>query len=187
MNTKDYNYTIKAVIVGEYGVGKSSILSRYCDNIYNDNYLCTIGADFYRKIIDLNGYQIKMHLWDTAGQEKYQALTPSYFRGAYVILLVFDLTNLASFKKLGKWMREVNGYKVVLIGNKSDLKNREVPQSYINEFISEYKVSYFETSARKDNNIVNLFSSIVSEFLTEIEDYKTPKEVAIDETCSFCY
>ncbi|AYV85778.1 MAG: rab family small GTPase [Satyrvirus sp.] len=102
-----YDYTIKLVIAGEYNVGKSSIMTVYCDNIYSDIYNSTIGVDFRTKTILMNGKKIKVQIWDVAGQDKYRQIATVYYRGASGIILVFDLTNIISFAKLDIWINEI--------------------------------------------------------------------------------
>merc|ERR1712156_1407244 len=93
----DYDYLFKFLLIGDSGIGKTSILSRFSDNEFLTNFIPTIGVDFKIKTIDLNGKTIKLQLWDTAGQERFQAITNAYYRGAMGILIVYDITNSKSF------------------------------------------------------------------------------------------
>lgn len=94
---EDYEYLLKIVILGSAGVGKSSLLLRYIDDIFEDSYVCTIGVDFKVRTIQVQEKTVKMQLWDTAGQEKFKQITSSYFKGSHGCLAVFDITNSESF------------------------------------------------------------------------------------------
>ena len=93
----DHDYLLKIVLIGDAAVGKSSLLFRYIDDIYEDNYTCTIGVDFKIKTIDIQNKRVKLQIWDTAGQERFRPITSCYFRGAHGCLAVYDITNRESF------------------------------------------------------------------------------------------
>jgi Ras-related protein Rab-1A len=121
-----YDFILKYLIIGSSGVGKSSLLLRYVDDEYSDQHIVTIGVDFKIKTMDVNGKKIKVNIWDTAGQERFKGITSSYYKGAKGIMIVYDLTDLESFKKINDWMIEIeknapNDVYKILIGNKSDL------------------------------------------------------------------
>ena len=97
---EDYEYLLKIVILGSAGVGKSSLLLRYIDDIFEDSYVCTIGVDFKVRTIQVQEKTVKMQLWDTAGQEKFKQITSSYFKGSHGCLAVFDITNSESFDSI---------------------------------------------------------------------------------------
>src|SRR5687767_1706135 len=102
-----YDYLVKLIIIGDSGVGKSTIMSMYCDDTFMENYVSTIGVDFKVKIIDVNDKIAKVQIWDTAGQERFKSITRSYYKDANGVLLVFDLTNRQSFIKLEQWINEI--------------------------------------------------------------------------------
>lgn len=162
----DYDYIYKILIIGNSGVGKSSILLRFTDNIFKDSFISTIGVDFKVKTIQLDNRIIKLQLWDTAGQERFKTITHSYYRGAHGVILVFDLTDKDSFNNLEMWLNEIKSYNgneipILLVGNKEDLReDRKITEEEINEFVKEKSLVYLETSSKDDVNIYKIFESI---------------------------
>jgi len=162
--SSDYQYIFKLILIGNSGVGKSSILNRYMNKTFEESYKCTIGVDFLMKSIEVKGKTVKLQLWDTAGQEKYKSMVASYYRGANVALVVFDITNHSSFDSLPQWIE--NYYKngpdqknIILIGNKKDLADqRQVSQAEAESFSETNNMIYFETSAKEGDNIEYIFN-----------------------------
>ena len=121
-----YDLIFKTVIIGESGVGKSNLLTRFLNNTFTHDQKATVGVEFGTKKMVIEGSTVKAQIWDTAGQERYRSITNAYYKGAKGALLVFDLTNEESFHSVDKWLKElrneadINIY-VILIGNKSDL------------------------------------------------------------------
>lgn len=155
----------KCIIIGDQYVGKSSICRKLVKKDFSYEYQSTIGVDFFIKIFNINNKNIKLQIWDTAGQEKYKAITSSYYNNARLILFVFDLNNESSFLNLKKWIDNVDNYcddniKKILIGNKSDLQCF-VNESDILKFTYQNNLEYYECSAKLDN-IDNLFFEILS-------------------------
>ena len=95
-----YDYLFKILLIGDSGVGKSSTMIQYCDNIFNDNHISTIGVDFKIRTIEVDSKTIKLQIWDTAGQERFRNITSSYYRGAHAIILMYDITNLETFQMM---------------------------------------------------------------------------------------
>ena len=112
-NTKmnsEYDYLFKILLIGDAGVGKSTMLLKFVDDIFTTSYLSTIGVDFKIKTIELDNKIIKLQIWDTAGQERFRTITSSYYRGAYGIFVVFDLTQLDTFTNVQMWLNEIEKY-----------------------------------------------------------------------------
>ena len=178
-NPSDYQYIFKLILIGNSGVGKSSIIQRYMKNTFEESYKCTIGVDFLMKTLNLNGKTVKLQLWDTAGQEKYKSMVASYYRGANVALVVFDITSHASFDSLPVWIE--NYYKngpeeknIILIGNKKDMEeSRQVTQQEAEIFSETNNMMYFETSAKEGDNIEYIFTYAAEKLL---EYYGKPDE-----------
>jgi small GTP-binding protein len=178
-NPSDYQYIFKLILIGNSGVGKSSIIQRYMKNTFEESYKCTIGVDFLMKTLNLNGKTVKLQLWDTAGQEKYKSMVASYYRGANVALVVFDITNHASFDSLPVWIE--NYYKngpeeknIILIGNKKDMEeSRQVTKQEAEIFSETNNMMYFETSAKEGDNIEYIFTYAAEKLL---EYYGKPDE-----------
>ena len=178
-NPSDYQYIFKLILIGNSGVGKSSIIQRYMKNTFEESYKCTIGVDFLMKTLNLNGKTVKLQLWDTAGQEKYKSMVASYYRGANVALVVFDITSHASFDSLPVWIE--NYYKngpeeknIILIGNKKDMEeSRQVTKQEAEIFSETNNMMYFETSAKEGDNIEYIFTYAAEKLL---EYYGKPDE-----------
>lgn len=165
-NLNDIMY-IRCLIIGDSGVGKSSIALKYTENKYNNNIINTIGVEFYSKTIKKNNNLIKFQIWDTAGQERYRTLSVSYYRGTDVVILCYDITKKETFYNLDKWIKEIKTHArediyIILCGCKNDLDNRRLisynqAETYAN--INGFK--YFELSAKSGNNINELFEHIM--------------------------
>ena len=177
-NEKKYDYIFKLILIGNSCVGKSSIIQRYIQKTFNDEYTCTIGVDFFMKTLDINDNLIKLQLWDTAGTEKFKSITTGYYRGANAAFVVFDLTSRISFDSVSEWIQNYYYYSnpnseknVVLIGNKSDLKeNREISDEEINKFAINNNIKYFETSAKNGNNIEECFYYIAEKLMKDMKE-----------------
>ena len=164
---------MRVITLGESGVGKTSIIRRYIHNIFDENNLSTIGLNFSFKEVKLkNGKSINIKLIDTAGQEKYKALAKSYFKNVDAVLFVFSLNNQDSFDNMKNWINLFNdnhngkeGIPKYLIGNKADEK-REVQKNMVDEFLSKNKYKYFETSAKDNNGIDELFQELSEDLYT---------------------
>ena len=170
MNSRKFDYTIKTVIVGDSGVGKTCLLVRFIRDFFNDCTQPTLGVDFLSKIVDTSqGHRVELQLWDTAGQELFRSVTRGYYRGSAVAYLVFDLSSNASFINIERWLsdiKEVAPPKIVtvLIGNKSDLTDKvSVKDEDIQEFIKKHNMKYYVVSAKTGNNVEAAFLSCIEE------------------------
>ena len=178
-DSKELN--IKIIVVGDSNVGKSALLNNYLGNEFSKDITPTVGLENKSKIINIRGLKAKVQIWDTAGQEKFNALTQQYFRNADGILLVFDLSNKSSFKHIKEKYKETkqkSGHKSkkILVGNKNDLKdNIKVTQDEIDEF-TKGKLQYFETSAKEDYQVKTAFESLIN----LIVDKKSNDELLAD-------
>jgi Ras-related protein Rab-1A len=166
----EYDYLFKLLIIGDSGVGKSSLLLQYIDSIYADNYISTIGVDFKIKTIDLDGKQIKLQIWDTAGQERFRTIISSYYRGAKGVILVYDVTDTESFRNLEYWLNEIkihccDNIPKLLIGNKCDVIKRTVTKHEGELFAEINKIDFIETSAKTSENVEEAFKKLVLELL----------------------
>ncbi len=164
---QEYDYLFKVLLIGDSGIGKSSLLLRFADDGYNEGYISTIGVDFKIRTINMGEKVIKLQIWDTAGQERFRTITSSYYRGAHGIMVVFDLTDESSFKNVEKWFIEIDRYGNdqvcrILIGNKADLTNkRVVSRERAETFAIQNGMEYIETSAKKNHNVNLAFEAIV--------------------------
>lgn len=169
----EYDYLFKIIVIGDSGIGKSSILFRFADDIYNDNYISTIGVDFKIKTIYINGKMIKLQIWDTAGQERFRTITTSYYRGAHIIFLCYDITDRQTFLNLDMWNNEIKKFsnpnvKVVLCGTKMDLiYYRQVSREEGHSYADKYGYEFYETSAKNNKNIDELFEKTSERLLND--------------------
>lgn len=164
---EDYDYQLKVVLIGDSGVGKSSILLRYTDDRFSDHQPTTIGVDFKTKYETVQGKRLKVAMWDTAGQERYRTLTTTYYRGAHGAILVFDVTRQDTFSNLNAWLDELSnadtgrGIVKLLIGNKVDLPNREVSFEEAELMAKTKGMLYIETSAKTKKGITETFHEMI--------------------------
>lgn len=182
---ENYDLLFKVLLVGDSSVGKTSVLLRYTDETFHAEFQSTIGVDFRIKTISMNNKVLKLQMWDTAGQDRYRNLVSSYYRGARGLIIVYDITNKASFENVPKWIEECNlrvdiAIPKVLIGNKSDLnKNRQVSFEEGKEISERLGMRFFETSAKNNENIKEVFEGLGREMLEEC----TRNEKVAGKTC----
>ena len=173
-HTKRYDYLFKLLIIGDSGVGKSSILNRFTDDTFNPAFISTIGIDFKVKTIKINDSLIKLQIWDTAGQERFKAIMTAYYRGATGIFLVYDITNQKSFDNVKSWLHNIKTnnpevISVTLIGNKSDLENKRIISTDAGKkFAKENDLDFYETSAKNSDNIEQIFTTASKKLLLNI-------------------
>ena len=163
------NYTkkFKVVLLGESAVGKSSILSRFAKNEFDDMQESTIGAAFFSKVYSLEeiNESVFLEIWDTAGQERYKSLAPMYYRNASLIMIVFDITNYPSLVYAKSYLSKVKLHCpdsfICLVGNKCDLTHsRQVSKQMAHDLANEYNIPYFETSAKTGAGIHEMFTPV---------------------------
>ncbi|KAH8553991.1 ras family-domain-containing protein [Umbelopsis sp. PMI_123] len=156
----------KLVFLGEQSVGKTSLITRFMYDTFDNTYQATIGIDFLSKTMYMEDRTVRLQLWDTAGQERFRSLIPSYIRDSSVAVVVYDITNRNSFLNTAKWIDDVrvergNDVIIVLVGNKTDLnEKREVSVDDGEKKAKEYGVMFIETSAKAGHNVKTLFRKI---------------------------
>jgi len=169
MTDSNYDYLFKVVLIGDSGVGKSNLLSRFTRGEFNQDSKSTIGVEFATRSINVDGKTVKAQIWDTAGQERYRAITSAYYRGAVGALLVYDIAKHATYVNVTRWLKELRDHAdsnivIMLVGNKSDLKHlRAVPTEEAKAFASENGLSFIETSALDASNVESAFQHILTE------------------------
>ena len=175
VQTNDKSYQFKINLVGDSSVGKTSLLSRFVNDKFEQKYRCTIGVEYKCKNISIDDNSIKLQVFDTCGAEKYRCITRSYYRSAKGIFLVFDLTNPISFAKLEDWLIDIlnsapKGVEIFLIGNKKDLESRRnVSKRVIENILSKHSIkNYIETSALTGEGVIEAFHKM-SEILMDKE------------------
>jgi len=165
----EYDYLFKVVLIGDSGVGKSNLLSRFTRNEFNLESKSTIGVEFATRSIEVEGKTIKAQIWDTAGQERYRAITAAYYRGAVGALLVYDIAKHTTYENVERWLKELrdhadNNIVIMLVGNKSDLRHlRAVPTEDARNYAERQSLSFIETSALDSTNVETAFQNILTE------------------------
>lgn len=165
----EYDYLFKVVLIGDSGVGKSNLLSRFTRNEFNLESKSTIGVEFATRSVQCAGKTIKAQIWDTAGQERYRAITSAYYRGAVGALLVYDISKHVTYENVEKWLKELREHAepnivIMLVGNKSDLRHlRGVPAEEARAFAEKHNLSFIETSALDSTNVEAAFQTILTE------------------------
>jgi small GTP-binding protein len=179
-------YIFKYIIVGDSGVGKSSINLQFTNNKFNDNHGITIGIDIGIKSVNVNNKQVRIQIWDTAGQEIFKSIIHAYYKGVRCVLLVYSVTNASSFKSLDKWLTEVKQLVddpyIILIGNKADIDtDRQVSIAEGKQFATKNNMEFFETSAKNQINIDNVFIESATNILNLIDKKINSKSSNIKE------
>jgi Ras-related protein Rab-1A len=175
-----YDYLFKLLIIGDAGVGKSALLTRYCDGTFSGGYLATIGVDFKTKTINVDGKSVKLQVWDTAGQERFRTITSTYYRGAHGIVVVYDSTNKASLDSVKNWMAEIDRFASpqcarILVATKCDLETmRQVSSAEGKKFSESMNVPFAESSAKEDMNVSSSFELLAANILTNMKNNPTP-------------
>jgi len=169
----EYDFLFKMLVIGDIAVGKSSLLLRFSENIWRENYLPTIGVDFKIKTVVIDGKTVKLQIWDTAGQERFRTFTASYYRGAHGAIIVYDCTNRQSFENVKKWLQEVDtntaGLCKLIVGNKSDLVDEKVVDTESGKALAEMlNVPFLETSAKEFKNVNEAFITMASHIKNSI-------------------
>ncbi|OHS96204.1 small GTP-binding protein [Tritrichomonas foetus] len=165
---KKVDFSVKTVIIGDSGVGKTCVLTRFTRDFFDETSQPTLGVEFLAKIVETPQNRIELQLWDTAGQELFRSVTRGYYRGSVIAYLVFDITSHISFDNLEKWIADIKEVALpnvitVLIGNKSDLADsRQVTQAEIEAFAKDHKMDYFEVSAKTGDRVVEAITSCLS-------------------------
>ncbi|CAB4311798.1 unnamed protein product [Prunus armeniaca] len=183
---EECDYLFKAVLIGDSGVGKSNLLSRFSKDEFRLDSKPTIGVEFAYRNIKVGDKLIKAQIWDTAGQERFRAITSSYYRGALGAILVYDITRKLSFENVSKWLRELREYGnsdmvIVLAGNKLDLSHsREVSEEEGKNFAETEGLCFMETSALENVNVERVFLDMISK-IHQITSQKI-LEAKLDET-----
>jgi len=170
-----YAYLFKYIIIGDTGVGKSCLLLQFTDKRFQPVHDLTIGVEFGARMITIENRQIKLQIWDTAGQESFRSITRSYYRGAAGALLVYDITRRETFNHLTRWLEEARqnanqSMVIMLIGNKSDLDHRrQVSKEEGEQFAREHNLIFLETSAKTAANVEEAFINTAQKIYDNIQ------------------
>lgn len=168
-DARPFDILLKILLIGDMGVGKSCLLLRYSDDIFNAAHVSTIGVDFKIRTVVKDEKVIKLQIWDTAGQERFRTITQSYYKGAHGVIVVYDVTKRDSFSNLSTWFADVRESSepdvcCLIVGNKCDLeKQRQVTREMGENFASEHGFPFVETSAKNAVNVETAFAQMVDE------------------------
>ena len=164
---------VKIMLIGNSNVGKTSIIKRYCKNIFSKSHISTVGIDLETKNIKIGKQIINLQLWDTAGQERYRVLSKNYYNNSDAFIIVYDITNSKSFENVTNWIMQIKenaseNVKIVLFGNKSDLEDQRI----INEeegkkFGKDNNINFYETSAENGANVEKAIIDLVKEVIND--------------------
>lgn len=169
--SSEYDHLFKILLIGNSAVGKSSLILQFVENSWNEIFVPTIGVDFKIKTLNIDDKRVKLQIWDTAGQERFKNITAAYYRGALGVMLVYDITDIETFKALNSWLIEIekNANKNVvklLVGNKIDLEEqRKITYQQGSEFAESYGMSFIETSVKNNANVNEAFEKLGREIM----------------------
>ena len=188
-NLQEHNYLFRICLLGDAGVGKTSILSRFCDNTFKENYNNTIGVDFRLITLKQDNIISKLHIWDTAGQERFRSLASNYINNAHGFIFIYDITDLDSFNHVINWVDMALGKnpKTVvnfLVGNKSDNdEERKVSKEEAKNLAKEKNLFFLETSARNNDNIQKLFYFFLFELIKyyKVNKYQESEKIVLKQ------
>ncbi|CAH1802605.1 unnamed protein product [Owenia fusiformis] len=172
---REYDHLFKLLIIGDSGVGKSSLLLRFADNTFSGTYITTIGVDFKIRTIDVNGEKVKLQIWDTAGQERFRTITSTYYRGTHGVIVVYDVSSGESFANVKRWLHEIDQncdvVNRILVGNKDDDPERKVVLTEdAQRFADQMGIQLFETSAKENINVEEMFMAVTKLVLSTKKD-----------------
>ncbi|KAG7202187.1 hypothetical protein KM043_015866 [Ampulex compressa] len=158
---REYDHLFKLLIIGDSGVGKSSLLLRFADNTFSGSYITTIGVDFKIQTVEIDGEKVKLQIWDTAGQERFRTITSTYYRGTHGVIVVYDVTS----------------------GNKNDEPNQKVVLTEdAQRFANQMGIQLFETSAKDNINVEEMFMAITRQVLRTKKERKERQAIQTNET-----
>ena len=168
-------YKLKIILIGDSGVGKTSLLSRYMGEEFVANKKCTLNAEFKIKSIKIDdSTSAQITIWDTCGQEKFRSMTSQYFKEAHGIILMFDVCDKRSFADLDIWLKEIKAkaekddVSIILVGNKIDLKFRNISYEDAKNFANNKDLNYYETSSKEGTNIESPFENITKDIIEKM-------------------
>jgi small GTP-binding protein len=179
---RDHIY--KILLLGDSSVGKTCLLLRYSEDKFIDNHITTIGLDYRLKIVNISPQtNVRLQLWDSAGQDRFKAITKNYYKGAHGIVLVYDITSEQSFLNIKNWISQIreytDGVKIVLVGNKIDIPQiRTVNYDQGVRLAKEYRIKFYECSAKNNIGVNDVFSQLVEEIYESFKDVRN--EVAVN-------
>ena len=168
-DSEEYEMMIKVILIGDSGVGKTNIMNKFLKNQFLEDSKATVGVEFGSKLFIQQGHKIKAQIWDTAGQEKYKAITSAYYKGSKGALVIYDITQKETFANIEKWVNDLKckgdpKITIIIIGNKNDLEEkRQISKEQGEEKAKSFGCAFLETSAFSGDNIEKAFEMMVKE------------------------
>lgn len=188
-----YDYIFKVIFLGSASVGKTALLSRFCDDVFTDSYQSTIGIDFRIKTIKLGDKSIKVQIWDTAGQERYQSIATTHYKGTDGVFCVFDICSKETFEKVKENIKKCTNIvaipdsSIFIIGNKNDLTRREIEKETGEELANDLNAHYYETSAKTGENVCLIFEELCKNIiknknLSDLPNHSDRENLSVEKT-----
>eukprot|EP00823_Brevimastigomonas_motovehiculus_P000465 TRINITY_DN10580_c0_g1_i1.p1 TRINITY_DN10580_c0_g1~~TRINITY_DN10580_c0_g1_i1.p1 ORF type:complete len:218 (+),score=25.62 TRINITY_DN10580_c0_g1_i1:36-689(+) len=170
--SESYDYLLKLLLIGNSGVGKTSLLLQFTDDNFSNSVRSTVGVDLKKKMIKMRDKTIKACIWDTAGQERFRTMTSAYYRGAHGIIIVYDVTDRESFENVRDWIKEIDLYSTnedavkLMVGNKIDKNSeRKVSKEEALAFSRSHSMMYLESSAKTKVGVQQAFEELIQKIL----------------------
>ena len=180
MSNKNNDYLFKILTVGEFNVGKTSLILRFINDTFIETYMPTIGVDFFYKILDIENKIIAAQIWDFYSSEQFKRLPLGYYRNVLGIIIAYDITEIKSFEKLKNWINDIKMYahkkvRLVLVGNKCDLSNRRITEEEGKKLADELGAKFFETSAKTGYNVNEAYNFLIRDIFNNYKDFEKNK------------
>ena len=180
MLNRDYDHIFKIITLGESGIGKTSLITRFAHDIFEENHLASIGLDFLIKVLDIENKIIKIQLWDISGSERIRIVSPIYYRRTNGAIVAYDISDKWSFDQVKFWVNEVKKYSntetnIVIVGTKCDILDREVTEEEGKKLADELGVKYFETSAKTGYNVNEAYNFLIKDIIDNYKDFERKK------------
>jgi Ras-related protein Rab-8A len=180
--TGGYDWLAKILVLGDSGVGKTNLLLKYCDRSFNPSHLATIGIDFKIKTVAVEGRRVRLQIWDTAGQDRFRAISQTYYRGAAGIVLAYSVAEPSSFAGVEGWLAQIGqhlddtGVVLVLVATKADSPDRVISAEQGRQLAARHRLPFFETSAKDGVNVDEAFEALVAGVKARLEARGGAKE-----------
>lgn len=177
--------TLKIILIGECGVGKTNIITRFTNGNFSPEANSTIGIEFFTKKLKINDKDVTAQIWDTAGQERFRAITKTVYNNAKAVIVVYDITNIDSYYKVESWIKESKSrlgenIPICLVGNKTDMDAlRMVPKNKAAQFAKENNLLFFETSAANNENITVVFDYLIKKVIENSGESNNQNQIQI--------